>query len=131
MRKRVSFMEGLLMVTLAGMVVLGMSVLSSVAQAAPGNPPQTSKMDKEKSEGITDADLKEIDHFFDRHRDVSVELRKNPELVNDKEWMGKNAEFREWLEKHPKVREEFKAHPREFMEREIAWDKAEAERKKK
>jgi hypothetical protein len=60
--------------------------------------------------------------------DISRQLRKNPNLINDAGWVKIHPKLKDWLEDHPKIRDEFKANPKEFMPKEIEWDKQEAER---
>jgi hypothetical protein len=131
MQKRLSpYIEGWLIVALAAAVVLGMVSFASAALSSEGTQPQSSKRDqgKDKDKGITDTDLHEFDHFADKHRDISMELRKNPDLVNDTDWVNNHPELKDWLEDHPKIRDKFKANPKEFMRKEIEWDKQEAKK---
>jgi hypothetical protein len=133
MQKRLShYIEGLITVALAGAVVLGVASFASAAQSPEGTQPQSSKIDedkdKAKDQGITDTDLRQFDDFVDKNHDISRQLRKNPNLINDAGWVKIHPKLRDWLEDHPEIRDKFKANPGEFMRKEIEWDKQEAER---
>lgn len=130
MQKRLShYIESLLIVAL-GAVVLAIASFASLAQSPEGTQPQSAKVDedKDKDQGITDTDLRKFDDFVDKNHDISRQLRKNPELINDAGWVKIHPKLKDWLEDHPKIRDEFQANPREFMRKEIEWDKQEAER---
>ena len=133
MQKRWSYyIEGLVIVALAAAVGLGMSSFASATQSSAGTQPQASKKgqdkDKDKENEITDADLRKFDDFVDKHQDISRELRKNPELINDTGYVNNHPKLKDWLEDNPKIRDKFKANPKEFMRKEIEWDKREAQR---
>ena len=86
-------------------------------------------MDKSKdqdrsrvSQGATDrdrdidqADLKAFDQFLDSHPEVEKDLRQNPSLVDDQQFVSSHPGLKEFLESHPKIRKEIKEHPEAFM----------------
>src|SRR5712691_12233045 len=107
MQKRWSYyIEGLVIVALAAAVGLGMSSFASATQSPAGTQPQASKKgqdkDKDKENEITDADLRKFDDFVDKHQDISRELRKNPELINDTGYVNNHPKLKDWLEEDRK-----------------------------
>jgi hypothetical protein len=77
---------------------------------------------------ITRRDLAEMDHFLDSHPEVAEQLRKDPSLINNRDWVANHPALQEYLQKHPGVREEFSENPNAFMHREERYDRREDER---
>jgi hypothetical protein len=71
------------------------------------------------------AELATFDQFLDSHQQVSNELRKNPSLVNDPEYVRRHPELNEFFAAHPRVREEVKENPGAFAARERAYQRSE------
>ncbi len=71
------------------------------------------------------ADVKAFDQFLDGHPEVAKELRSNPSLVDDQQFVSSHPGLQEFLESHPNVRKEIKAHPEAFMNKENKYDKQE------
>ncbi len=63
--------------------------------------------------------------FLDSHPNIDQDLRKNPRLVDDPNYISQHPELREFLAAHPAVREDLKEHPKAFMQREKKLDKRE------
>ncbi len=69
--------------------------------------------------------LTSMDEYLDRHPEAAAQLRQNPTLINDREFMEQHPELHEFLNQHPNARAEFKAHPYKFMHREKKYEKHE------
>lgn len=65
--------------------------------------------------------LKNEDTFFDNHPGVQEDLRNNPRLVDNPEYMKNHPELREYFHSHPNIRRDWKEHPRSAMHREEKW----------
>ncbi len=85
-------------------------------QAMP--PEQTMPPQHESDNDTTRRELAEMDRFLDGHPEVAEQLRKDPSLINNQEFVEKHPELREFLQNHPGVREEFRENPNAFMRRE-------------
>jgi phage-related protein len=72
----------------------------------------------QKNSDITHQELSNFDRFLDNHPAIDKELRKNPSLVNDPNYLSAHPQLKEFLEKHPGVREEIRENPNAFMNRE-------------
>ncbi|HET7442267.1 MAG TPA: hypothetical protein VFJ47_13265 [Terriglobales bacterium] len=78
---------------------------------------------------ITRSELSSFDAYLDKHHDVRDDLNKNPNLINDQNYLAKHPHLREFLEQHPNVREELKENPSAFMQRENSLEKNEGSAK--
>ena len=67
----------------------------------------------------------DMDRFLDSHREIAEQLRKDPSLINNRQWVENHPALEQYLQAHPEVREEFKTNPNAFMEREERYDRRE------
>ena len=74
---------------------------------------------------ITRGELANMDRFMDGHPEIAEQLRKNPSLVDNKEFVQGHPALQEFLASHPGVREEYKENPNAFMRQEQRFDRAE------
>ena len=59
-----------------------------------------------------------FDQFLDTHPAVSNDLRNNPNLINQEDYILNHPNLSEFLRTHPVVRKELRDHPQDFMDRE-------------
>lgn len=78
----------------------------------------TGDQDRDRDKDVDQADIKAFDQFLDSHPEVSKELRQNPSLVDDQQFVSSHPGLKEFLENHPKIRREIKEHPNAFMNKE-------------
>ena len=71
---------------------------------------------------ITRQELASFDRFLDGRREVAEQLRKNPSLVNDREYLQKHPDLQAYLSEHARVREELRENPNAFMRQEDRFD---------
>jgi phage-related protein len=74
---------------------------------------------------VTRRELANMDNFMDRHPEIAEQLRKNPALVDNKEFVENHPALRQFLAEHPGVREEYKENPTAFMHQEERFDRRE------
>jgi hypothetical protein len=67
---------------------------------------------------ITRSEVATFDQFLDSHPETAEQLRKDPSLINNKEFIEGHQNLREFMEQHPEVREELKENPNAFMHHE-------------
>jgi hypothetical protein len=77
---------------------------------------------------ITSQELARFDQFLDNHREIAQQLRHDPSLVNDQNYVHEHAELQIFLRDHPGVREEIKENPNYFMRQENRYDRREEAR---
>ncbi len=75
--------------------------------------------------GISRGELANMDHFMDSHPEIAEQLRKDPSLVDNKEFVENHPALRDFLADHPGVREEYRQHPVAFMHDEERFDRRE------
>lgn len=78
--------------------------------------------DRNSDRDITRGELGNMDRFMDSHPEIAEQLRKNPALVDNKEFVANHPALQEFLASHPGVREEMKENPNAFMNREERFD---------
>src|SRR5258708_20723715 len=74
---------------------------------------------------ITRQELARFDQFLDSHQEIARQLRHDPSLVNDQNYVQGHPELQTFLQDHPGVREEIKENPNYFMRQEIRYDRRE------
>jgi len=77
---------------------------------------------------ITREQLADMDRFMDSHPEIAEQLRKDPSLINNKQFVENHPALQEFLQSHPGVREEFTENPNAFMRREERFDRREDDR---
>lgn len=83
------------------------------------NPPPTRSSDASQGE------LARFDQFLDSHRDVADQLRRDPSLVNNSEYLQSHPDLQTYLQQHPGIRQQITDNPNAFMQREDRFDRRE------
>ena len=73
----------------------------------------------------TRAELSNFDRFLDNHRETAEQLRKDPSLVNNEQFVKSHPDLQAYLQQHPEVREEVKENPNAFMHQEARYERTE------
>lgn len=82
--------------------------------------------DEERYDRQTDInhrDLEDIGRFLNAHPEIAEQLRKDPSLVDNRQWVGNHPSLQEYLKMHPQVADAFRSHPDAFMRDEERWDR--------
>jgi hypothetical protein len=79
-------------------------------------------------DGINRQELANFDRFLDSHRETAEQLRKDPSLVGNEEFVRNHPELQTYLRDHPEVREQIKSNPDAFMHQEARYDRREDDR---
>ena len=66
-----------------------------------------------------------FDQFLDRNRETAEQLRKDPSLVNNEEFVKSHPALQAYLQQHPQVRDEIKESPETFMRKKNRFDRPE------
>ncbi len=77
---------------------------------------------------VTRGELRNMDAFMDAHPEIAEQLKKDPSLVDNKQFVASHPALQEFLANHPGVREEYKENPNAFMQREDRFDQREDRR---
>jgi len=62
-------------------------------------------------------EVKELDHFLDKHKSIDKDLERNPSLVNDNDYLKHHKSLEAFLRKNPDVGVELKQNPSMLMRR--------------
>jgi GrpB-like predicted nucleotidyltransferase (UPF0157 family) len=106
----------LLLLALATLPWTGVSELAQSQAALPIG---------QDSDDITRRQLADFDHFLDKHPELAEQLRKDPSLVNNEEFVENHRDLREYMQRHPEIREEISRNPNRFMHKEERYDRHE------
>jgi hypothetical protein len=71
------------------------------------------------------AELRNMDSFLDSHPEIAEQLRKDPSLVDNKQFVNSHPALQQFLAEHPGVNEEYKENPNAFMRQEDRYDRRE------
>jgi phage-related protein len=66
-----------------------------------------------------------MDRFLDSHPEVAEQLRKDPSLIRNEEFVMSHPALQEFLQQHPGIREEFTENPNAFMRAEQRFERQE------
>jgi len=64
------------------------------------------------------SDISNFDVFLDTHADIDAQLRANPSLFTNAEFLASHPQLENYLNQHPAVQTAIKENPSHFMERE-------------
>jgi hypothetical protein len=67
-------------------------------------------------------DLSQFDHFLDSHREIAEQVRKNPSLADDRQFVENHPALQNYLRDNPGVRDEIRHDPNAFMHQEDRFD---------
>ena len=77
---------------------------------------------------VTHGQLASFDQFLDKHREVAEQVRKDPSLLDNQQFLKDHPDLQAYLQDHKGVREEVQENPNAFMRQENRYDRAEAGR---
>src|SRR5579864_5259679 len=111
---------------LAALISLG---TPAVLHAAPVQYQNQSKSAQSAHDSdITRQELALFDQFLDSHREIAEQVRQNPSLVNNDQFVTNHPALQTFMQQHPSVREELKENPKAFMHEEARYDRREDQR---
>ncbi len=84
----------------------------------------------DRDNDITRTEVRNFDEYLDKHPNQARDIRNNPRLVDDPQYLAKHPELKEWLDHHPNTREELRETPKAFMARARGFEKKENKHKK-
>src|SRR5579864_101108 len=100
--------------------------LISVLWVVPSASAQSQTMAAQNPDSdITRRQLADFDRFLDSHPELSQQLRKDPSLIKNEEFVENHPDLQKYLQQHPETREEFSQNPNGFMRQEQRFDRRE------
>jgi hypothetical protein len=85
-----------------------------------GNQPVENRGDQDRN--LSHAELVNMDRFMDSHPEIAEQLRKDPSLLDNKQFVDSHPALKEFLAQHPGVREQARENPNFFMHAEERFD---------
>jgi hypothetical protein len=107
-----------------------LGLVTASAQVAPSQsgtqavPPDAVSQDND----TTRQELASFDRFLDSHPEIAEQLRRDPSLVKNEDFVRDHRELQDYLQQHPGVREEIGENPDRFMHQERRFDRQEDRR---
>src|SRR5580658_5832530 len=83
---------------------------------------------REDDRDINRQDLARFDQFLDTHRETAEQLRKDPSLVDNQEYVRNHPELQSYLQEHPELSAQLKQDPNAFMHQEDRYDRGQDDR---
>jgi len=74
---------------------------------------------------VTPRELASLNQFLESHPELAEQIRKDPALVNNQEYVEDHPALQQYLQEHPEVREEIRENPNAFMRQEERFDRRE------
>jgi phage-related protein len=69
--------------------------------------------------------LADFDRFLDSHPELAEQIRRDPTLVNNEEFVENHGDLQQYLQQHPEVREQLRQDPNAVMRQEQRYDRRE------
>lgn len=70
-------------------------------------------------------ELSSFNQFLDSHRETAEQLRKNPSLADNQQFLKDHPALQTYLQDHPEVRQQLQQDPNSFMRQEDRYDRRE------
>jgi hypothetical protein len=102
--------------------------VDNIARDRDQDPARARDPDFNRDRDTTRRELANFDQFLDKHREIAEQIRKNPSLMNNDEFVKNHPALQTYLKDHPEVREEVKENPNAFMQQEARYDRREDNR---
>jgi dsDNA-binding SOS-regulon protein len=85
----------------------------------------SSRAVQDRDRDLDRQELARFDQFLDSHREIAEQVRKDPSLLNNKEFVKNHPALQSYLQEHPGVRDQVKQDPSAFMRQEDRYDRRE------
>jgi hypothetical protein len=92
---------------------------------------QESRYDRREDDRDRDINRQELarfDQFLDSHRETAEQLRQDPSLVDNEEFVKNHPALQSYMREHPELRAQLKQDPNAFMHQEERYDRREDDR---
>jgi hypothetical protein len=113
------FLRGLLEksagATLAAALTVGLLGTTPVVNAQQAAPQGAPAVAKPAAPAAAKSEMDTFRHYLRRHPSVARQLRKDPTLINNPEFLAKHTGVQKFLASHPTVQEELKQNPTAFL----------------
>ncbi len=90
--------------------------------------PEGRRDNDRRDNDTTREELASFDRFMDGHPEIAEQLRRDPSLVKNEDFVRNHRDLQEYLQQHPGTREEITENPDRFMHQEQRYDRREDRR---
>jgi len=104
-------------------MLLGAALLCSISAIASGQSEPVQRNLPGRDDDASRRQLADMDQFLDSHPEISEQLRKDPSLIRNGEFVGQHPALQQFLQEHPNVRDQFSQNPNAFMHQEERFDR--------
>ena len=98
--------------------------VTGVLLATPGSV-QAQTMPPGPDDNLSRWQLASFDSFLDSHPEVAEQVRQNPSLVNNEDFVEAHPALQQYLQQHPEIREQISQNPNGVMRQEQRFDRRE------
>jgi len=106
-------------------VPLGAQSPSSTPQDRDSNMSRQPAYQQQDRDDMSRRQLADFDRFLDSHPQLAEQVRKDPTLVNNEEFVENHGDLQQYLQQHPEVREQLRQNPNAVMRQEQRYDRRE------
>ena len=92
------------------------------------NRPEGQRNEDRRDNDTTRGELASFDRFMDGHPEIAEQLRRDPSLAKNQEFVRNHPALQEYLQQHPGTSEEISENPNRFMRQEQRFDRLEDNR---
>lgn len=78
-----------------------------------------------RPDDTTRSELANFDRFLDGHREIAEQVRRNPSLVRNGQFLQAHPQLQTYLDEHPAVRQQLSENPNAFMRAENRYEQRE------
>lgn len=101
-------------------LTLGMMTAANAQTATPTPSPSPNAENAHRGQAV-----RNFDEFLDKRPEMREQLRRNPKLANDPNYLAKHPGLRQFEKTHPGVDKRLDTHPRKFMQHEGRYQRRE------
>jgi len=97
----------------------------NLAKAAQTNPQRLMSVDqkfRQSGMAVDRTQVKSYDDFMHSHPQVAEQLRKDPSLANNPQFIQSHPQYEQYLKEHPGIRTDLEKHPENFVNRAAAYN---------
>ena len=73
--------------------------------------------DRNGNPDLTRSEVTSMDQFLDSHQNIEAQLKANPSLIKNQDFLRAHPQLQSYLNQHPQVATEFAENPQNFMQR--------------
>ncbi len=99
--------------------IIGLALFGILALSAAAFETHAASMSSKTN--TTHKELRKFDGFLKKHRGIEGDLRTNPQMINDAQYLSNHKDLEKFLRKNPRVTSDLSDDPNYFVERETRY----------